>query len=325
MLKLHLDYKPQTIQPQINQKSKIILAGSCFSTHIGDRLLNSGIDVLQNPYGILFNPLSIIESIENCADEKIFTEEDLIKHNDLYLSIKHHSSYSNTSKSQCLENINNSISKTRKFLEEAQYLILTLGSAFGYYTDKTLAGNCHKLPAENFTKRIQEEGEIEWLFYRMRAKLLLINPDIKIILTVSPVKHLRDGIIENSLSKARLISLVNKLCPEYAAYFPAYELVTDDLRDYRFYEEDMAHPNNAAINYVWEKFCATSMSQETLQLSKEINTIKSAVNHKIFFPESATTKKFIENMIDKIQTLKYQHPHINLNPEELHFKTLQKR
>ena len=213
--------------------------------------------------------------------------------------------------------------------------MITLGSAFAYTLnflnnitaneqvgeEGAVVANCHKVPTDKFNKKLFSAHEIEEALQQMLERLIAFNPGIKIIFTISPVRHLRDGFIENNRSKATLIQAVHALIgkAENLFYFPAYELVIDDLRDYRFYAEDMVHPNYAATNYVWDKFIGTCIDEATQKLLKEINTINAAKSHKPFNPTSQQHKNFLQLNLEKVNQLSNQYPYINFEEEKNYF------
>lgn len=318
----HLDFKPKAFPEKIAHEQNIFLAGSCFTEHIGAKLEQHKFNILQNPNGILFNTASLSQSIINYIDEKIYTAEELFHFNELWTSWDHHSKFSSIAKEICLQQINDSQAAAHNFLKTADWAILTLGSAFVYeLTEEKQKGrivaNCHKLPASSFTKRLLGLEEVltqlDGLIYRLKK----FNPKLKIIFTISPVRHLREGLIENNRSKATLIQAVHQVVDKFAGlyYFPAYELVIDDLRDYRFYAEDMVHPNYAATNYVWEKFVQTCIDSKALPLMKELHAVYMATQHKPFNPTSQSHQQFINTNKEKIHQLKENHPYLNFEKE----------
>jgi hypothetical protein len=307
------------LQPSIEYKDCILLTGSCFTEHIGNHLKNIKFTVLQNPNGILFDPLSVCHSLNSYIENKQYSEEDLFYLNECWHSWQHHSRFSNIDKEACLNNINAAQNGAHRFLKKANWLIVTLGSSFAYrLAEKGMfVANCHKAPAQIFNKHLCTIEEIIAAFEKMLHKLFDFNPDIQLLLTISPVRHLRDGVTENNRSKARLIEAVHYLVNKFDAlhYFPAYELVIDVLRDYRFYDIDMAHPNYAATQFVLEKFAKTCMNKETQELMKTIKKITTASNHKPFNPHSQQHKNFLKKFLQQTQALQNQYPHLNFEEE----------
>lgn len=284
--------------------------------------------MLENPNGILFNPASIAKSICSYATGKVYTEKDLLYYNELWGSWDHHTKFSNTDKALALTQINNSQAKANDYIKTADWILLTLGSAFVYerleleadndYSN--VAANCHKIPADKFHRRLLDTSEIISLLLKTWESVKKINPTAKFIYTISPVRHLREGFIENNRSKAALINAVHALVnTEDIFYFPAYELIIDDLRDYRFFAEDLAHPNYAATNYVWEKFVPAAVDEASQLLMKEINEINAATSHKAFNPSSEAHKKFLLNNLEKVRSLNKRFPYIDFSKEEIFF------
>ena len=251
---------------KISYQDKILFIGSCFSEEIGNKLKELKLNVVQNPNGILYDPLSISDALFSYIEKKPFDEENLFQLNGLWHSWKHHSVFSGADKKDVLKKINASQSGTHAFLKEANFLIITLGTAFYYQLkdDNKNVANCHKAPPTFFEKRLMPADAIISEMLSVLTALEVFNPNLKIIFTVSPVKHVRDGVVENNRSKARLIDAVHSIAEQKEAifYFPSYELITDVLRDYRFYKNDLVHPNETAINFVFEKFCDTLLNDE---------------------------------------------------------------
>jgi lysophospholipase L1-like esterase len=268
---------------EISHKHKIMLMGSCFSENIGSFLLSQKFNVDQNPFGIIFNPSSIKKSFEILLSGQLFSEKQLFYNNEQWHSFHHHSRFSNADRTQCLNNINNRIDYSSQFLKDADYIILTLGTSHIFKLSETgeVVSNCHKLPSPYFIDEFLTSQQIVSDYKELIRQIRQVNPDVKIIFTVSPVRHLKEGAAGNQLSKAILLVAVHELCKITGVYyFPAYELVLDDLRDYRFYDTDMVHPSAMAVDYIWEFFSKTYFSEATQILNKDIEKINSAFNHK---------------------------------------------
>jgi len=318
----HLEFSPKPFDKKINHQHHLLLVGSCFTEQIGTKLSSHKFSVLDNPNGILFNPVSITRSITSYLVNKQYTASDLFYQNESWNSWEHHSRFSNPDVDQCLAGINESQNKAHTFLKKADWLLITLGSAFVYELEnKTVVANCHKLPTDKFNKRLLSIEETVTDLQQMIEKVFAFNPELKIIFTISPVRHLRDGFVENNRSKATLINAMHELVDKNnnCFYFPAYELIIDDLRDYRFFAEDMVHPNYAATNYVWEKFIATCIDDQSQHLMKEIAVIVAAKNHKPFNPTSEQHKKFMLKNWEKVKRLQEQYPYINFGEEAAFF------
>jgi hypothetical protein len=300
------------------------LIGSCFTEQIGKKLSIHKFSVLDNPNGILFNPTSISKSIASYMDNKQYSESDLFYQNECWNSWEHHSRFSHPDKKMCLEGINESQSIAHDFFKKADWLLITLGSAFVYELEnKNVVANCHKVPTDKFKKQLLPIEDVFAGLQTMIEKTLAFNPALNIIFTISPVRHLRDGFVENNRSKATLIQAVHRLTEKNnnCFYFPAYELIIDDLRDYRFFAEDMVHPNYAATNYVWEKFIATCIDEPSQLLMKEIAVIVAAKNHKPFNPTSEQHKKFMQTNLEKVNKWQQQFPYLNLEEEAAYFNS----
>jgi len=307
----------------ISYTDKILFLGSCFSEEIGDKMQDLKFDVLQNPNGILYDPKSIADAIFGYTQNKIYNKADLFELNGLWNSWKHHSQFSGVNEKEVLKKINASQSSAHDFLKEAKFLIITLGTAFNYHlkNNRQNVANCHKAPASFFVKNLLSIEEITSLLSAVISELQKFNDQLKIIFTVSPVKHVRDGIIENNRSKSRLIEAAHSIVEgkENAVYFPSYELVTDILRDYRFYKSDLVHPNETAINYVFEKFCNSFLDNDSKKIMEEIKKLLAAVNHKPFLRESKAHQKFIASQIENIKRIESNYPFINLSKEKEYF------
>lgn len=275
-----------------------MLVGSCFSENIGDILTQLQFNTLVNPYGILYNPYSIETMFKEIHEEKEYKADDLVYYNDKWLSFNHHGVFSDFDISQSLIKINSSIIESYDFLCNADYVFVTLGTSIVYFNvdNDFPVGNCHKFPSEQFYQRRLSVEETVASLQRIIKYIRDLNEDTKIIFTVSPIRHWKNGAIENQRSKSTLIIAVDEICSsqENTYYFPAYEIMMDDLRDYRFYKEDMLHPNNVAINYIWNKFKENYIDISAYELMKEIEKLNKALQHKIDNTEGVEYMKFQE-------------------------------
>jgi len=316
----------------INYHDKILLIGSCFTEHIGRSLADAKFSVLQNPNGILFDPDSVCRSLLSYVENKQYKEADFFRLNEVWYSWQHHSRFSDTNLEEAITTINASQQKAHEFLKEATWLIITFGSSFSYRLTKiadapetsALKGavaNCHRAPSQWFDKHLLEIGETTAMFEICYQQLMQFNPKLKIIFTVSPVRHLRDGVIENNRSKARLLEAVHYLIGKFnnSFYFPAYELVIDVLRDYRFYDIDLAHPNYMATEFVLEKFSETCIDDFSRQLMRDIKNIAIARKHKAFQPETKAHQEFLKTYFEKVRILQQEYPFLDLNEELAYF------
>ena len=320
----HAEFFPKAFNKKIAHSDKLLLIGSCFTEQIGSKLAAHKFNIIQNPNGILFNPVSISHALSSYVSEKKYAEKDLFYHNELWSSWQHHSRFSGMDQEQVLAHINSSQEIATRFLIESDWLLITLGSAFVYENVtgspenvyENVVANCHKIPPDKFNRRLLDIEEVKKVLDTMIKKIANFNPKLNVIFTISPVRHLREGFIENNRSKAALIQAVHSLVNDRNIfYFPAYELVIDDLRDYRFYAEDMVHPNYTATNYVWEKFLPTCIDERSIEIMKEIAVINAAVNHKPFNPGSEQHKKFKDSHLKKISALMQKHHYLQFEKE----------
>ena len=325
--KLTLDAKPSN--HTIAYGDKLMLIGSCFTENIGAKFKTHLFELSENPYGILFNPVSVTNTLTEIMDKKGYKADELFQHNELWHSWNHHSRFSAIEQKDALENINSTILEAHDFLKSANHLIITLGSAWLYHlTNEAPLGkgqvvaNNHKGPINWFFKSLMQPNELLESLHALVARLQVFNPALHITFTISPVRHLREGLIENNRSKAVLIHAVHELVNQcnQVDYFPAYEYVMDDLRDYRFYAEDLVHPNFAASGYVWDKLVDTYMDHKTQAIMKQIAELQLAMNHKPFFIGSVEHQKFLESCILKTETLMAAYPALSLQDHLAFFK-----
>lgn len=307
----------------ITYQDQILLMGSCFTEHMAERLALHKFTILSNPHGILFNPLSVAASLKSYVKEEMYTEKDLFYLNELWNSWDHHTRFSDIEKAKALEKINTSQSEAAAFIRNADWIMITLGSAFQYYLQEKNypVANNHRAPAQWFRKEfLTTETIIKALSESMNA-ILSINPSAKFFFTISPVRHIRDGVVDNNRSKARLIEAVHTLCEQFsqAYYFPAYEIVIDILRDYRFYDVDFVHPNYLATQYVWEQFSNTCFEPDTLNIMSQLRDIVTARLHRPRFPDTEAHKKFKHAYREKVEKLAAAYPYLNLQEELIYF------
>jgi hypothetical protein len=321
-MKLMLDIKIAEPEVKIDYRDGILLIGSCFTEHIGDSLADLKFRVLQNPNGIVFDPSSVASSITGYIENKRYTEGDVFSLNEVWQSWQHHSRYSGINREEVLQAINESQEEAHQFLKEAKWLIITLGTSYSYRLTEGGApvANCHRAPAGWFNKHLMTIDETVTAMDTMLYRLFQFNPAINVIFTVSPVRHVRDGVIENNRSKARLLEAVHHLVNKFSRlhYFPSYELVMDVLRDYRFYDIDLVHPNFQATNFVIEKFMQHYVNEASVSLSKEIEKIVTARKHKPFQPSTEAHRSFMKLHAEKTRNLLTNYPFLSLQ-EELDF------
>ncbi|MEO1255623.1 MAG: GSCFA domain-containing protein [Bacteroidota bacterium] len=298
MFKLAFDI-PES-KEKINIKDLILMIGSCFSDEIGSRLSQSKFNTLRNPFGTVYNPYSIFKLLFNDLSE------DFVSHEEIYLHWDTHGAISGLSKNKLFKVLEDKRRQTQSYLENGKWLVITLGTAIVYELKKgRIVANCHKVSADHFTKRFLSKQEIVNQFKLLNEKLYQTNPHLNIVFTVSPVRHIKDGLIENNRSKAILIDAVHEIVHENSqtSYFPSYEILIDELRDYRFYAKDMAHPSDQAIDYVWQQFKKTYLDPETQQLTNDLAKLISAVEHRPFHPTSNGHQRFLKNTLQKLQQM----------------------
>lgn len=296
----------------INYNSKIVVLGSCFSKNMGNLFDFYKFQINQNPFGILFHPKAIENFISNAIKKKKYTESDLFHHNERWHCFDAHSSLSSSNKEVLLSNLNAAIISTNSTLKETSHIIITLGTAWVYrFVDTNeVVANCHKIPQKKFVKELLSVNEISKITASIVKLLKSVNPLITVIFTVSPVRHLKDGFAENTRSKAHLFAGIEKSIKNSVHYFASYEIMMDELRDYRFYAEDLIHPNKTAINYIWEKFLSAWFSEETKVLLQEIESIQKGLLHRAFNENSAQHQKFLKNLEKKKENISKKLPFI---------------
>lgn len=329
----------KSLPEPISYQDKILLVGSCFTEHIGQSLADHKFTVLQNPHGILFDPASVCKSLVSYVQKKEYTRDDLFLLNEVWHSWDHHSRFSHIDPQAALDAINTSQHEAHSFLKEASWIIITLGSSFSYRLTGQAQGrlsagstllhgsfapgvaNCHRAPAQWFTKHLLEIEETITLLDNCYHQLMHFNPQLRILFTISPVRHLRDGVVDNNRSKARLIEAVHHMVHKFERlhYFPAYELVIDVLRDYRFYDVDMAHPNYQATGFVMEQFAGSCIDPATRLVMEEVRKLTIARRHRAFQPATQAHQQFLNVHLEKARLLQAQHPYLNLQEEMDYF------
>lgn len=312
-LQTKLPLKAQQHNP-IDYHSKIVLFGSCFSEHIAGKFDYYKFQKFNNPFGILFHPLAIENLIVNAINKKQYTNDDLFFYNEQWHCFEAHSKLSNVSKDHLLEALNNRVNTTRNFLIEASHIVITLGTAWAYRqieTD-TIVANCHKVPQKQFLKELLPMHVIVESLEAMIVLIRSINPKVTILFTVSPVRHLKDGFIENTQSKSHLISAIHQVVDSRNRlhYFPSYEIMLDELRDYRFYKDDMLHPNKLAVNYIWNRFQEVWISDEAKPTMQDVEQIQKGLQHKPFNSNSEAHQLFLQKLSDKQTSLQSVFHHI---------------
>jgi hypothetical protein len=294
--------------------AKIVSLGSCFAENMAKKLDYFKFKNTCNPFGIIFNPVSIEKIINKAINLELFTENDLFFLNERWHCFDVHSDLSNSNKLELLNNLNILIQLTKIQLQEASHIIITYGTSWVYRNIATneIVANCHKVPQKEFSKEILSVATIENSIQKTLDLIQKINPNVNFIFTVSPVRHLKDGFVENQLSKAHLISALHSSSFQLptSSYFPSYEIMMDELRDYRFYAEDMIHPNQIAIDYIWERFSEATISEESHSIMEEVHRIQKGLQHRPFNPNSESHQQFLSKLQDKMVKLQKQFPKI---------------
>ena len=306
--------------PRLSQRDRLLLMGSCFATHIGAKLLEAKFSCDVNPYGVLYNPLSLSAALREALDGKAYGQEDLYEYGGLWHSPMHHGDFSAPTPGEALARINTRLEALRAELGTLDVLMVTWGTAWVYEDAHTgrVAGNCHKRPERCFSRRRLTPDEIAADWTGLVRRLRDANPRLRVLLTVSPVRHLRDGLHANQLSKATLLlaaDLLAREMPDAVAYFPAYELLTDELRDYRFYAADMAHPSDVAVDYVWQRFRDACLTDEARRVADECDAVRRDLAHRPFRPDSDGYKRFLEQILLKIDRLNEKYPYLGFEKE----------
>ena len=305
--------------PLLTQSDELLLMGSCFATNMGALLADAKFRPDINPFGVLYNPLSVSAALREVAAGKIYTEEDLFFFRECWHSPMHHGDFSSPSAEEALQRINTRLQAAHARIHQLECLLLTFGTSWVYEQTGHIVANCHKQPESVFTRRQLSVQEIVSDYTSLFSGLIARNPKLKVIFTVSPIRHVRDGMHANQLSKAILLLAIDQLqaaFPEHVFYFPAYELLLDELRDYRFYADDMVHPSPQAVRYVWEKFVQTCLSEDALEIMQESENINKALSHKPFHPESEEYKRFLGQIVLKIDRLNQKYPYLDFQNEK---------
>lgn len=300
----------------IDYHSRIFSIGSCFAVNMADKFSRSKFISDVNPFGILFHPLAIDEVFHRIKSDTFFTDSDIFSHNQMWQSYSVHSSLSKTDSRLLLADLNLRQQKAKQNIEEASHIFITYGTSWVYRNTDSAAvvANCHKVPGYNFTKEILSVETIEAAIQNTIQSILSINPEVQITFTISPVRHFKDGIVENQRSKSHLFAALHSVLQNYQSdeigYFPSYEIVMDELRDYRFYSEDLLHPNQIAIDYIWERFVDTNVLASAQNLMKQINDIQKALAHRPINIDNNQYLSHLNSVQSKISAIQKLHSHI---------------
>ncbi|MBO4372734.1 MAG: GSCFA domain-containing protein [Bacteroidales bacterium] len=326
MTNLFTEVKIPKSQTVINFNSRLMFVGSCFADNIGSMFIDNKFRCIVNPLGTLYNPLSIKILFDILTSNTNITEKDFFFYRNLYSSYLMHGDFSDADLNNAVSRANKSIETARNFLKTTNIVFITLGTAFVYYLNQTglPVANCHKQPSNLFTRRLLTVNEATEALQEICCSITKINPDVKIVLTVSPIRHIADGAIENTLSKSTLLLSVNNVVRSlnYVEYFPSYEIMIDELRDYRFYESNLTHPSTTAREIIFDKITATFCTSAVTDYIKNVSTFMKSVNHKIIAPDSAETKTFAEKQLQRALQLENQIEGLDLSIEKEYFKEI---
>lgn len=313
---------------KITYNDPVMFIGSCFASSIGKQFEAGHLPVMINPSGTVYNPVSVGNTLETLTAGRKYKKEDLCRNNGIWFSLNHYTVFSSETPEETLLKINKKSEEARRFISGAHFLFVTFGTARVYRWKKTgkIVSNCHKIPSAEFTHELLSVNDIVSFWKDQLDRLQTIYPKLKVVFTISPVRHLKDGAHGNQVSKSVLFLSVEELLkhPSCPGYFPAYELLMDDLRDYRFYDEDMLHPSPAAIEYIWNAFSECWFDKKTEDIYKEVCKITRAVSHNINSGSGKETETFAKKMISEIDSLLSKNPVINLETEKKYFLDLLK-
>lgn len=304
---------------EIRHSEQIMLFGSCFSENIGNLLVENKFGCDVNPFGVLYNPASISKALESILTKEAYAEEDLFHASGMWHSWMHHSDFSASSPDEALALMNFRLAKAKNNFAKASWLMVTFGTAYVYANKETdeVVGNCHKMPERMFRRSMLDVKTIVEEWQGVLKKCREVNPDLKVLFTVSPIRHAKDGMHGNALSKATLLLAIDEICQTCPSchYFPSYEIMMDELRDYRFYADDMLHPSRMAVEYIWQCFGRCYFSAETQAIMKEWAEIRRGLEHKPFCPDSEAYQKFLSQIVLKITRIKEKFPYLEVQKE----------
>jgi hypothetical protein len=327
-MELRTTFPIKSSKIKITYNDPVMFIGSCFASSMGSQMEMGHMPVRINPAGAVFNPVSVGNTLDTITNRKVYSPADLHFYDGMWISFYHYTDFSSEDSSIVLDKINRKSKEALEFLKSARFLFVTFGTARVYKLKKSnlVVSNCHKLPAEQFESEMLTIDEIVTLWNEQLDKLHLLFPQLQIVFTISPVRHWKDGAHGNQVSKSILFVAVDELLKHKSGpqYFPAYELVMDDLRDYRFYNDDMLHPSISAINYIWESFAGCYMDNNTINTWKEVVKITKAFNHRFLSDSDIKKKYFAEKILKQISDLKIKIPSIDFSIEENHFLKMRK-
>lgn len=303
----------------IAHSDNLFFIGSCFAENIGQHMTDIKMRTMINPFGVMFNPVSLADAIERIAENRKCTDDDLIQIRDLWASFNFHGMFSGLDKGQVEWSINNATEQAHDYLRKTDFITITLGTAWVYVLKETgkIVANCHKVMEDNFARRRLDITECTAALVRMATSLRKVNPNIKIIVTVSPIRHWKDGAHENQLSKSILLLAADEFTQseQSAEYFPAYEFLMDDLRDYRFYKKNLLNPNGEAVEYIWQKFRDCYFTKEAVSIAERTASFIKAANHRPFNRLSESHQQFLRTQIADLKAYQKQYQYIGFNEE----------
>ena len=310
----HTEIKIITLNQTIHYGDSLLFLGSCFADEVGGICHGLGFDALVNPFGVLYNPASIAQSVERLGNGNPFTHDDVIAVGEgQYCTFSHNTAFWNHSETALLEQVNQSLDEAHEHFMKSKWIVISLGTSwfFRYKANGSVVSNCHKLSANQFERQFLSVEQS----FRYLSEIVQQQPEKRFIFTISPLRHLKDGLHENQLSKAALLLAVDEMCKQFgnAYYFPAYEILLDELRDYRFYKEDMVHPTEQAVRYIWKRFVDFAIDPKEEPAMKAAAELKQMMKHKPLFPESVAFKKFEQLKETKISELKRVFPSVRIN------------
>ncbi len=325
-MELRTTFEIEPSAEKITYKDPVLFTGSCFATEIGRQFKAGKMPVLINPSGTVYNPVSVCNTLDTITEGGKYTSDDLYNYNGVWLSFKHYTDFSAEDPATVVERINSAAERSHRFISTAKFLFITFGTARVYRWNKSgrIVSNCHKIPSSEFTNELLTPSQIVSQWDAELTKLKSLFPALKVVFTISPVRHWKDGAHGNQISKSVLFLAVEELMghPANPGYFPAYELVMDDLRDYRFYDDDMLHPSSSAINYVWQKFSECYLDSRTVELRNEVMKVTRAFNHRLTGALERKKKEFAVSMIERIRNIEDKIPTIDLTAEKAWFSKI---
>lgn len=325
-MELRTTFKIDPSESKISYRTPVMFIGSCFATAVGSRMQAGNMPVMVNPAGTVYNPVSVSNTINALISPAKYEAESLYRHGSRWISFDHYTDFSSDDSQKVIEKISRREEEARKFISDARFLFITFGTArvFRWKETGRIVSNCHKIPASNFSHELLTPDEIVSLWIGLLDKLKTSFPELKVVFTISPVRHWKDGAHGNQVSKSVLLLAVERLLdhPSSPGYFPAYELVMDDLRDYRFYGADLLHLSDTAVDYIWEAFIRCYFDDYSGTLWHEVAGISKAVSHRILTDDRNEIRNFAEGMLAKIEQIKSKYPSVSLDREKNYFMGL---